>query len=132
MRAVLIAAFVLAASIGAFAERDGNLLLHYCTATVSRADGGHLNEEMLRDDFKCLSYIAGFIDALDTISSVNKAAGKEDLRALTICSPENKLEQFARVFVKYARAHPEDLHLLASDVLAFALHDAFPCSGGQK
>jgi len=125
MRAMLIAVFALL-SISAFAERDGNLMLPYCTAAVSRGDGAKLDEAQLSHATTCIAYVGGFLDALDAMTVISpKATG-------VFCSPvppsNLPAEQVARIFVKYLRAHPERLHDRAGDLLIFSLVDAFPCT----
>ena len=113
-----IAILLLGCTVPAFAERDGYLLLRYCSATVNQLEGNQAEKDQLPDDFSCLVYIAGFTDALKTASSAEQS---------DICVPANKIELSARVFVDYAREHPECLHLSAGEALALALRHAFPC-----
>ena len=113
-------------------ERDGKLLLRYCTATVNALDGAQADKDQLPDDFSCLVYIAGFTDALEATSAGQDLSGQQGARALDgICAPHTKVEQSARLFVEYARQHPEYLHLPAGDVLLLALRHAFPCPAGK-
>jgi len=54
---------------------------------------------------------------------------KSSFDQLKICIPRNATrEQLARVFIKYADAHPEIWHLSSWEVTMYAFHDAFKCS----
>jgi len=45
------------------------------------------------------------------------------------CMPKEgvQVEQLMRIFVKYAEAHPESLHVTARMVAMMALKESFPC-----
>jgi hypothetical protein len=45
----------------------------------------------------------------------------------TCLPPDSTLAQLVRVFVTYARAHPEQLHKAPSDVVLHSFQSAFPC-----
>jgi len=132
-KTVCAAILFLSCSLPAFAERDGYLLLRYCTATVHQLEGAQVDKDQAADDLSCLVYIAGFTDALKTIFTAKSDSGQPNAGALDgICAPDNKPEASALAFVKYAHEHPESLHLRASDVLALALRQAFPCATGKQ
>lgn len=67
----------------------------------------------------------GFIEAVQEFSILADQDGKTLLGA---CPDEDtKTVQIVKVFVDYARAHPDRLSLPAADVAYNAMADAFPC-----
>lgn len=69
----------------------------------------------------CIGYIRGFVDGHDVLSTVH---GEK----YAFCHEKvRSVEQFMRVFSKWADDNPEQLHLAASLNLFFALREAFPC-----
>ena len=67
----------------------------------------------------------GFIEAVQEFSVSVDQAGKTLLGA---CPDEDtKTVQIVKVFVDYARVHPDKLNLPAATVAYNAMADAFPC-----
>lgn len=67
----------------------------------------------------------GFIEAVQQYSAL---ADKDGERLLQACPPENGMTtQVLRLFIEYARTHPEKRNLPAAAVAFNAMADAFPC-----
>jgi hypothetical protein len=70
----------------------------------------------------CFGYITGVIDTTATFKAVSQT------RTQGYCIPENATAtQLAKVFVKYANAHPEELHYGGLITIALAFNQSFPC-----
>lgn len=70
---------------------------------------------------ECTSYLTG---ALDQQTRIETSRGMSP----TICVPLSVTKgQLAVVFLNYARAKPEDQNAIATDLVAAALTDAYPC-----
>jgi hypothetical protein len=72
----------------------------------------------------CAGYVSGMLDmhALMVAPQVGRAASQ-------FCLPADGIsnDQAIKVFLKWAREHPEELHKSARVSLLIALKDAFPC-----
>ena len=125
MRSTLLAlAFVLFVFVGNTnaEEQDGSYFLRACGAAVKETDGTKLSEEESVLAFYCISYVAGFLDAMSvTVSTTNGTK--------IVCTPERGIvnDQAVRIFVKYLRENPEKLHQSGRISLYIALAKAFPC-----
>ena len=69
----------------------------------------------------------GFISAVQQYSILADQDGKTLLGACP--KPDTATTQVLRIFIKYARSHPEKLGLPAAAVAFNAMADAFPCEG---
>ena len=70
---------------------------------------------------KCVSYLAGIVDATTTWVDWEMMPKK-------FCQPDEvTLEQLRKIYVKYANEHPEELHLTAAGIAVNAFVEAFPC-----
>lgn len=118
----LIALLILVCSLPAAAQRDGNLMVRACHLAVDHENGQRLSEDQTTDALSCISYIAGFRDALQLVSQLGKSN-------IAFCPPPDGLSatQAARVYVKYLDAHPEKLQEAPATLLALSLVEAFPC-----
>lgn len=125
MKASFLAAIaIVSLATTAFADSDGNELLHQCSAAVRQDDGIKTSPEEVMGSVYCLGYLAGFTDSHAFEVGITKP--KKPL----YCLPEggNKGTQLARIVTKYLKNHPEDLHRSARLSVAMALSLAFPCS----
>jgi len=67
----------------------------------------------------------GFMAAVQQFSALADQSGKP---LLNWCTPEDtKQSDIVRIFVDYARAHPDKMNLIAAAVAYNAMADAFPC-----
>jgi hypothetical protein len=114
----------LSSSAYAVSVRSGDDLLNACEAfernvTVS-SDGINFGRSPA-DAFVCY----GFMIAVQQLSQAHEQDGQ---MTLSICAPPTSmLTQLIRVFLNYARAHPEELHHSGAQVAIMALQSAFPC-----
>jgi hypothetical protein len=101
-----VVAAVMAVSAGARADfRDGNGLYADCSKESSRA--------------LCDAYIAAIADA---------ASKEGGVVSFKICpSGDVLIAQMEDVVKQYLAEHPEQRHLSAASLVAFALARAFPC-----
>lgn len=75
-------------------------------------------------------FCLGFVAAI----SLHIASQKRLIEGVwpDVCLPNGASnEQLMLVFKNYMSKHPEHLHYLGSDVVIFALRDAFPCAGNR-
>ena len=101
---------------------DSAQLLRVCSAAVKWYDGVELSAEELIEAPGCIGYVSGFGDAL--VISASKASSRQ-----VICFPQRGItnNQGVRIFVKYLRENPKDLHKDGGELLFTALARAFPC-----
>ena len=119
MKTFLVAGLLL---FPTYAFADGNDLLRGCGASVAFMDG---TKPQPSDDNR-IGFCLGFMQGVTQTNLVYQVRPKD---SAVFCLPEGGVKngQAARVFVKYLRDHPEELHR-AEIVLAFAaFQDAFPC-----
>ena len=85
--------------------------------------GNQLYAACEADTGLCMGYVAGVADAM---SLVQVTGGS--IAGVVACIPFPVVIGEAKdVAVKYLREHPELRAYTAVDLVAFALHDAFPC-----
>ena len=103
-------------------SQDGNFFLNACAVTVRSADGVVISPDEQPLSTFCLGYIAGFMDATSLASTFKG-------RRSTLCLPESGTsnEQAARLFVKYLRENPEQLHESGRMSLYISLSRVFRC-----
>ena len=93
--------------------KNGNALYKECTADKS-------SDTYFQQQVFCAAYIAGIIDATD---GVDRGVG-----SFKFCMPlEADLRQARDVVVAWLKVHPENRHFGASDLVAAALQEAWPC-----
>jgi hypothetical protein len=125
MKKLTIFAVLALACIGgqARAGTDGNHFLESCGAAVRFLDGDKSaasDVEVYGQVMSCLSYVQGFRDATTIIGMFGAR--------IQICMPEGIPNgQLTRIFEKYLREHPEDLHQEGGGLLMIALMKSFPC-----
>jgi len=104
-------------------SETGNGLLQACEALEreARISGGNIQLPARTDVHKCWGYMA----AMQDLSVAVDETGKPLLGSCP--SPKTTLTQLIRVFTNYARAHPQELHLKASQLVYRAMLSAFPC-----
>ena len=102
--------------------QDGAWFLRTCGAALKQADGKQVPDEEAVGALYCLSYLSGFADATSLGNSNTK--GKP-----LICLPDKGVsnDQALRVFVKYLRDNPGQLHESGRTSLYIALAKTFPC-----
>jgi hypothetical protein len=103
-------------------EQDGSYFLRACSAHVKETDGTKVSQEESILAFYCISYVAGFLDAMSITVTTTKGTK-------VVCAPERGIvnDQAVRIFVKYLRENPETLHQSGRTSLYIALAKAFPC-----
>ena len=118
--AVLCLACFLAPS--AFAQSGGDML-HACEMLER---GMHVEKETVYyPSARELDQCWDFMKAVQQYATLADQDGKT---FLTSCpSPEIGTTDVVHLFVKYARAHPEKLNLIAAAVAYNAMADAYPC-----
>lgn len=102
--------------------QDGTWFLNACGAAVKQAENVQLSANEAIVSLYCISYVAGFVDAIPLVTTTTKGSP-------IICLPENGAsnEQAIRVFVKYLRENPEQLHESGRASLFISLAKTFPC-----
>lgn len=102
---------------------DGSFYLQACGAAVKQADGGELSPEESVASIFCIGYVSGFLDAHSLVTTQTGAKK-------AICTPERGItnDQAIRIFVKFLRENPDQLHESGRMSLFIALAKAFPCS----
>ena len=105
---------------GSATAANGNKLLEECQAYIRADETNKLDDDDLMGIGHCLGFVEGVYMTLQ-IKSLSLPVKP--------CFPENGLMngQSARIFVKYLKAHPEDLHKDATYLLNRAYDKAFPC-----
>jgi hypothetical protein len=102
---------------------SGNDLLQQCevlAGQITPYDAGRISVPLTFTNGECW----GYFDAVWGLSRL--ASGRQ--RLLGICTPPRGDEtQFIRIFIQYARSHPERLHEDAELLTMTALMQAFPC-----
>ncbi|HEU5133618.1 MAG TPA: Rap1a/Tai family immunity protein [Steroidobacteraceae bacterium] len=130
MKSLAIIAALAVVSTGAQAaeggQYDGNHLLRACSV-VERAADRNLSQrewEQDKDFYACLAYMHA-VEA--TMVFMDELYGRD----FPVCYPDGvgvvTMRQMARVFVKYMKAHPEDLHKSAVVLYTASLQEAYPC-----
>jgi hypothetical protein len=84
--------------------------------------GGEIKIPNTRDALLCW----GYMQAMQDLAVL---AFEDGTRLLGACPPEDTtLLQLIQSYVKYARAHPKDLHGSTAVAVMNAFHEAYPCS----
>ncbi len=106
---------------------DGNRLLRQCEPGTSE-DRSRLSSDQVGDFVFCTGYLAGAMDANNTLLNSLQAQKGSQLRPM-YCLPKDGIEvgQAVRVTVKWLKNHPEKLHLQGDILIWQSLMDAFPC-----
>lgn len=107
------------------AETSAAEFLSQCKAGTRAVDGDRLSAEQQTMALKCLSYLDGFIDAIQL--SPPQANHKQ-----IICLPDAGVSvyQIARIAIKWAEDNPKRLHEDRKVMIVSSLVGAFPC--GKK
>jgi hypothetical protein len=112
-----ISASVLLLALPLHAEsyfRDGYELMQACNEAEA------LPSDKVYQRGECLGYVIGVMDALDTAGTLTGYTLK--------CEPSVvRAGQVKLVVQRYLEAHPQYLHRSASDIVASAVREAFPC-----
>jgi hypothetical protein len=100
----------------------GSHLHQACLGSI-RAQDNDSGKESAHDAYQsgvCISYINGFIDALD-MANVH-----------AICPGNASYGTIARVYVAYMQSHPKEMDEAQSVGLTNALLDGYPCTIPKK
>ena len=109
MRTFLAVAFMVMFTVKANAKfLDGNTLHAWCVS----GDVGN--------QAACLGYVIGVADVLSSEHS-------GEPRQYRACMPEMDATQIVSIAKKYLESHPQAGNITASDLVAIALSEAFPC-----
>jgi hypothetical protein len=126
MRSAISAVVALLASIGlgTLAQAEtARELLHVCELLQG---GMHVEgTQVLIPPGSDVAQCWGFMLAVQQYSILADHDGKTFLDACP--KPDTTTTQVLRIFIKYARSHPEKLGLPAAAVAFNAMADAFPC-----
>jgi len=101
---------------------DGNHLLEACSAADRFGEGDYRSG--WREDsafYLCHGYVRGVMDTLDAMVIASK------LPQGACVPPDITQGQIIRVFVKFLRDHPEDLHLRGNLLFMRAIARSYPC-----
>lgn len=110
-------------SFGAKAEtNDGSDLLKKCGEALKILDGAPEQDARFQYSAYCYGFISGFAATISITKNV-----KGGLRPL--CLPKDGIanHQGVRIFVKYLRDNPQQLHWSGGLLLYDSLEQAFPC-----
>jgi Rap1a immunity proteins len=126
---------LLASTCGVARAQDGGFFMTAdrlsadCRTTIRLRDNPVSPSPQAVEDLKdaqiCIGYVTGALDAFE----FERISGSQKFQGQSLCVPSDvRSIQSARVFVKYADDHPEELHLAAPHVVWEAMHQAFPCT----
>jgi hypothetical protein len=119
LKCFLLLAFFLAGfqSIRAQTTTTGNKLREQCAAAI--------RHEMSIDAGLCI----GFINGYQQVAVMLPPSANVKLA----CWPDGATpDQIAKIVVKYLDAHPEKLHLPATQLIYDATYEVFPCPANPK
>lgn len=70
----------------------------------------------------CYGYFSGILDANALFNRINP-------KTMIFCPPDEgiSLEKAAKIYVKWLKEHPEDMHTPARIIVPIALKSVFPC-----
>jgi len=114
---------ILLAPLGAWADGfySGNDIQKNCVDTGS----GELMANVTKYN-SCVMYLSGLLDAAKTLDGWG-GRDKEG-RLWGSCTPKSvSQEQIRQVWLKFAKEHPEELHLIAASIALDAFEEAWPC-----
>ena len=98
----------------------------YLSQLASDADQP-VRVDRIAEGVQCREYLFGVVNGIDITADLYQYAKDKPLHSF--CVPDTlSRDQAVQLFVKYAEAHPDQLHVAASELVWFALHEAFPCS----
>ena len=110
---------------------SGNELLDQCKGAIRTIDTKDYANADLFDVGLCFGYLHGSREAFVMSVTTLKIAGTYDnevSKAALPCIPEQvEVGQLARIFIKYAQSHPEELHERDTLLVRRAFVKAFPC-----
>ena len=104
---------------------SGNAFLRLCSVIeqVQRTNGEN------QTGVGCVSYIAGFVDGVETGNLTTTVQMKPTTVPQPFCRPEGvENGQLVKIVLKYIRENPEDAHHSTGLVAMWAFQKAFPCS----
>lgn len=103
--------------------KDGSFFLRECSAAIKQADKGALSAQEQHSATFCISYVAGFLDALPVDNDPRSSHRN-------ICLPTRGIvnEEAIRIFVKYLRENPDVIQESGRMSLYLSLATAFPCA----
>lgn len=113
--AIIVLASFSKLAVGQMVTVDGNHLLTYCEANVSR--------DRVDDWDRRSGYCLGYLRAIANIMMSGIAVDREK----ACISPNADMNQIVDVFHLYMKNHPERRHLPAQNLVAEALASAFSC-----
>ncbi len=101
---------------------DGSRFLGACGAAMKQADGIQISDTELAESIWCIGYVSGFMDSLSISAKVNPGRQPACLPAQGITN-----DQAIRIFVKYLRENPGQLHESGRMSFMVSLAKVFPC-----
>ncbi len=110
---------------------DGNGVLEFCGDALAVVDNQPPKidqRDLIMHTGWCSGYVGGIVETYQLGSGV--LAGKLDSTEkglMGVCIPNVTNAQVMRVFVKWLREHPTELHRPSMVLSIEILHDGFPC-----
>ena len=93
-------------------------LAAYCAAGDRAFEQSHIDTWSSYREGYCTGYLTGILGGYYAFPPVKPR----------LCLPDGfTIGQMEKIFMKYINEHPEQLHLLARDVVIRSLISAFPC-----
>ncbi len=131
MKKIILAVFIFTVPFSCLAQRDGNTMLRACNSAVDLDDGVKQDATGSVEAATCISYVAGYLDALRVMRSIESKPGANSNEECFVSRPPAGVPttQVVRIFAKYLHSHPEQLDANAAVLLTAALREAFPCGG---
>jgi hypothetical protein len=121
MRIALLSATALILLTAPAHAMSGRELLRTCDAALKSVSGSGENLRIAGAGRACWQY-------MEAVQDMIVLADENGQRLLQICPPASgRLEGLVSVFVRYARAHPDELADRASVPVLKSLSEAFPC-----
>ena len=130
MKKIILAVFIFTMPFSCLAQTDGNTMLRACNAAVDLNDGVKQDATGSVEAVTCMSYVAGYLDALWVMRSIESKPGANSDEDCIVSRLKAGVPtiQVVRIFAKYLHSHPEHLDGHAAVLLVVALREAFPCS----
>jgi hypothetical protein len=121
---VAVVTFTISPNLTYAHNYNGKDVLAFCIEDLRVIDSDE--SANIEKSSECMGYIAASFDMYELMTFVSKTP-----RTICIQHGQVFLGQIVRVFVKYLKEHPNDLHKPAALLFWKALSEAFPCPESQ-